>query len=88
MVALRDPISVDNAVASGVRRKFDLLGNPPGFYHVRLLANNLDTLCADFKTKGIIVEGPSVTGQGHVRIARLCDPDGNNLVFIEQDKKK
>jgi catechol 2,3-dioxygenase-like lactoylglutathione lyase family enzyme len=76
----------DNAVA-GPRRRFDLLDNPPGFDHIRFLADELDTLCADLKTKGIIVEGPSVAEQD-LRIARLRDPDGNNLVFIEEGEKK
>jgi hypothetical protein len=53
-----------------------------------MLGDDLDTLCADFKTKGIIVEGPSVARQEHIRMARLRDPDGNNLVFIEQGEKK
>lgn len=78
----------DNAFASGTRRRFDLLDNPPGFDHIRFLADDLDTLCADLKTKGIIVEGPSVAEQEHLRIARLRDPDSNNLVFIEEEKVK
>jgi catechol 2,3-dioxygenase-like lactoylglutathione lyase family enzyme len=78
----------DNAVASGARRRFDLLDNPPGFDHIRFLADELDILCADLKAKGIIVEGPSVAEQEHLRIARLRDPDGNNLVFIEEGEKK
>lgn len=78
----------DNTVASGARRRFDLLDNPPGFDHIRFLADDLDTLCTSLKTKGLIVEGPSVAEEEHLRIARLRDPDGNNLVFIEEDKKK
>jgi catechol 2,3-dioxygenase-like lactoylglutathione lyase family enzyme len=78
---------MDNAVASGVRRRFDLLDNLPGFDHIRFLADELDTLCADLETKGIIVEGPSIAEQD-LRIARLRDPDGNNLVFTEEGEKK
>jgi catechol 2,3-dioxygenase-like lactoylglutathione lyase family enzyme len=78
----------DNVAASGSGRRFDLLDNPPGFDHVRFLADDIDTLCGDLKTKGIIVEGPLVAEQESLRIARLRDPDGNNLVFIEEDEKK
>jgi catechol 2,3-dioxygenase-like lactoylglutathione lyase family enzyme len=76
----------DDEAASGTRRRFDLLDRPTGFDHIRFLADDLDSLCADLKTKGIVVEEPSVTAHEHIRMARLLDPDGNKLVFIEQDE--
>jgi catechol 2,3-dioxygenase-like lactoylglutathione lyase family enzyme len=76
----------DDEAASRTRRRFDLLDHPTGFDHIRFLADDLDILCADLKTKGIVVEEPSVTEYEHIRMARLLDPDGNKLVFIEQDE--
>jgi hypothetical protein len=38
--------------------------------------------------QGHNVEGPSVAEQESLRIARLRDPDRNNLVFIDEDEKK
>jgi catechol 2,3-dioxygenase-like lactoylglutathione lyase family enzyme len=78
----------DNAVASGTRRRFDLLDNPPGLDHLRFLADELDTLCGDLKAKGMIIEGPSVGEREGIKTARLRDPDGNHLLFIEQAEKK
>jgi catechol 2,3-dioxygenase-like lactoylglutathione lyase family enzyme len=77
-----------DTVASGAQRSFDLPDNPPGLDHLRFLTDDLDVLCADLKAKGIIIEGPSPTEQENIRIARLRDPDGNNLVFIEEHEKK
>jgi catechol 2,3-dioxygenase-like lactoylglutathione lyase family enzyme len=71
--------------ASGTRRRFDLLGHPTGLDHIRFLADDLHILCADLKAKGLVFEGPPVTEHEHVRTARLRDPDGNKLLFIEQD---
>jgi hypothetical protein len=45
-------------------------------------------LCANLKTDGIFVEGPSVAEHEHIRFARLRDPDANNLVHIEEQDKK
>jgi len=76
------------AVVSAARRSFNLFDNPPGLDHLRFQTDNLDMLCADLQTKGIFVEGPSVVEQEHIRIARLRDPDANNLVFMEEQEKK
>ena len=71
---------------SETRRRFDLLDHPTGFDHIRFLADDLDILCADLKSKGLAVDGPSVAEHEPLKIARLRDPDGNKLVFIEQNE--
>ncbi|HTT75687.1 MAG TPA: VOC family protein [Candidatus Binataceae bacterium] len=76
----------NDEATSETRRRFDLLDHPTGLDHIRFLADDLDILCADLKAKGIVVERPPTTEHEQLRFARLRDPDGNKLVFIEQDE--
>jgi catechol 2,3-dioxygenase-like lactoylglutathione lyase family enzyme len=64
-------------------RDFDLFANPPGIDHLSFLVLDVDRLFADLRAGGVVFDSDPEDQDWGARVARLRDPDGNNLYLLQ-----
>lgn len=65
-------------------RGFALALNPPGLDHLSLLVRDLHVVHARLSALGLDFSRPPLDEGWGARVARLKDPDGNNLCLLER----
>ena len=67
-----------------VARELGLFDNPPGLDHISLEVDDVDRMYSTLKADGCEFAGPPEDQSWGARMARLKDPDGNNLYLLQK----
>lgn len=66
-----------------VKREPTLAQNPPGLDHISFAVEDLNTLYAELKAKGVAFLGEPADQDWGARLVGFKDPDGNNLYLLQ-----
>jgi lactoylglutathione lyase len=66
-----------------VKREPTLAHNPPGLDHISFAVEDLNTLYAELKAKGVAFLGEPADQDWGARLVGFKDPDGNTLYLLQ-----